>query len=809
MKFSENWLRQHVPSSLTHEELVATLTAIGLEVEEVTPLGASLDGVVVAEIISAEKHPEADRLQVCSVAYGAADPVQIVCGAPNARVGLKTALATIGSVLPGDFKIKPAKLRGVESFGMLCSGKELAIDADAAAGIMELPADAVVGTPLTSLLGLPDASIEIKLTPNRADCFGVRGIAYDVAAATGGSVAAMSIDGAAVTSSAVRSIALNAGASAPRYVGRVIEGVTPGLQSPVWMQQCLIRSGIRPISFLVDVTQYVMMEMGQPMHAFDNDKLDGNVGVRFSRKGESLALLDGRTVELDDTFLVITDNDAPIALAGIMGGESSKVSDTTVNVFLEAAHFAPANIMGQGRKFGLHTDASHRFERGVDPELPLQAIERASALILSIAGGSAGPIVDESLVESLPKPISIALRQSRLNSVLGVSVPDDKVTQILTSLGLAPERTADGWAVTAPTRRFDLAIEEDLIEEVARIYGYDAIPATLPTGSGPLNSPTESIVPSSAIRRQLAARDYRENINYAFVDASLLSQWRIAEASQVVLANPLSAELAVMRPMLLPGLVSAASRNLARQQTRVRFFELGNVFTLSGVAASITDVAVTLDASAPVHTQRIAAVAIGDRVAEQWSDKSAPVDFYALKGDLESLAALSGVSLSFVSKPLPFAHPGRSAVVSLAGTGEVIGWIGQLHPSLAASMEIDAPVYGFEMDLAPLASKASGKADGSVSKFPSLRRDLAFVLPQSVEWGAVRSTIANAAGPLLKDLVLFDQYIGKGVTEGHKSLAIGMILQDAERTLTDADVESVVTAVISAMDSSHGAAIRS
>ena len=807
MKFSENWLRSHIPSSLSHDELVRTLTAIGLEVEEVTPLGESLEGVVVAEIVSAEPHPEADRLQVCSVAFGGSEPVQIVCGAPNARVGLKTALATVGAVLPGDFRIKPAKLRGVESFGMLCSGKELGID-EGAAGIIEFPSDAPVGASLTSYLSLPDSSIEIKLTPNRADCFGVRGIAYDVAAATRGAVSEFDASSAAVTSDAVRAIALNAGAAAPRYVGRVITGLTAGAVTPIWMQESLRRSGIRPLSFLVDVTQYVMMELGQPMHAFDNDKLQGEVGVRMSRRGEKLQLLDGREVELDDTFLAITDNDAPIALAGIMGGELSKVTDATTNVFLEAAHFAPANIMGQGRKFGLHTDASHRFERGVDPELPVAAIERATALILEVAGGSAGPVVDVALNDTLPKPREITLRQSRLNDVLGVAVADDEVTKILASLGLSPERTENGWKVTAPTRRFDLEIEADLIEEVARIYGYDTIPTTLPHGSAPLHAPTESIVPSSALRRQLAARDYRENINYAFVDAELLATWKTDATHHVAIANPLSAELAVMRPMLLPGLASAASRNLARQQSRVRFFELGNVFTPSGASASITDAVVSLKDNGPVHTQRIAAVAAGSRGSEQWNGKSVPVDFFAVKGDLESLAAMSGVTLVFENQALPFAHPGRSAIVKLSD-GTVIGWVGQLHPSLADEMEIDTPIYGFEVDLAPLTLKAARAGDGSISKFPSVRRDLAFVLPQERQWSAVRSTIANVAGPLLKELVLFDQYQGKGVEDGHKSLAIGLVLQDASRTLTDADVDEVVSKVIDAMASEQGASIRS
>ncbi|MEF2156449.1 phenylalanine--tRNA ligase subunit beta [Luteimonas sp. FXH3W] len=804
MKFSENWLRDQVPSALTRAELVSTLTAIGLEVEDVTPLGESLEGVVVAEILSAERHPQADRLQVCSVAFGGAEPVQIVCGAPNARAGLKTVLATVGAVLPGDFTIKPAKLRGVESFGMLCSGKELAID-EGAAGIMELPADAPVGTPLREYLALPDASIEIKLTPNRADCFGIRGIAYDVAAVTGGAVSPLDAEPVDSSVTDQRIVNLQAGADAPRYVGRVIRGVRANVQSPIYMQERLRRSGIKPINLYVDVTAYVMLELGQPMHAFDNDRLQGEIGVRKSRAGESLMLLDGREHKLDDSFLVVTDNDAPIALAGIMGGESSKVSDTTVNLFLEAAHFAPASIMGQGRKLGLHTDASHRFERGVDPELPGIAIEYATRLIVENAGGEAGPVTAVTLADQLPVARTIALRRDRLSSLLGMQVPDERVAQILGSLGLQPVTSSEGWSVTAPTRRFDLEIEEDLIEEVARIYGYDALPMTLPNGDAPLKTVSEATVPAGSVRRQLAARDYRETINYAFVDAGDLAHWQVDESLRVELANPLSAELAVMRPGLLPGLLSAAARNLARQQARVRLFELGNVFTPAGQQAWVTSKASDVADGAPVHTQRVAAVAVGSAHGEQWSGNPTPVDFYAIKGDLESLAALAGLTLSFESGAPTFAHPGRSAMVRVGD--EIVGWIGQLHPQLAAAFGVDVPVYGYELDLAPLTQRV-GKSVQALSKFPSVRRDLAFVLPQTVQWGLVAQTIKQTAGPLLKELVLFDQYAGKGIAEGYRSLAIGLVLQDAQRTLTDTDVEGVVTAVVAAMNAEFGASIR-
>ncbi len=795
MKFSENWLRQHVPTNASHDELVATLTAIGLEVEEVTTLGESLDGVVVAQILSAEKHPEADRLQICQVDAGNGETVQIVCGAPNARAGLKAPLAKVGAVLPGGMKITPAKLRGIESFGMLCSAKELAIDSDAS-GLLELPDTAAVGQPVAELLGLPDASIEIKLTPNRADCFGVRGIAFDVAAASGGAVAPLAIEPVAAASDARLEIELDAGADAPRYCGRVIESVDAAATTPLWMAERLRRSGVCPVSLLVDVTQYVMLELGQPMHAFDRDQLTGPVGVRRARAGESLKLLDGRDAKVDEQFLLVTDADRPVALAGVMGGFDSRVTDASRNVFLESAHFAPDAIIGRSRKLGLHTDAAHRFERGVDPELPRTAIEYATRLILDIAGGTPGPVVEASLPEHLPQPQAIALRRARVARVLGLEIADGEIERILTALGLAVEATTDGWQVTAPSRRFDIAIEEDLIEEIARIHGYDTIPTTLPTGASRLAAPSEEVVEDATVRRQLAARDYLEAINYAFVDASLLQDWSLTGGA-VPLANPLSAELGVMRTSLLPGLVAALGRNAARQQSRVRLFELGNVFT------AVAD-------AAPLHTRRVAAVACGDAVSEQWGAAERKVGFHDLKGDLDSLAALSGARLDYRPSQRAWAHPGRSADVWRLddnGAGVRLGWIGQLHPRLQQALEIDTDVVAFELDLAPLLARPLPRAGGQ-SKYPSVRRDLAFVVAESVSWAALSASVRKAAGPVLRELVLFDVYQGKGVESGCKSLAMGLILQEQSRTLTDGEVDAAIAAVTATLQHEHDAAIR-
>ncbi|KGQ18611.1 Phenylalanyl-tRNA synthetase beta chain [Lysobacter dokdonensis DS-58] len=794
MKFPENWLRQHVRTDATREQLSATLTAIGLEVEEMEVIGEKLDGVVVARIVECAKHPEADKLQVCKVDIGTGALQQIVCGAPNARPNLVAPLATIGTQV-GTLTIRVAKLRGVDSNGMLCSAKELGLDADAS-GLLELPHDAPVGAPLAEYLGLPDARFELKLTPNRADCFSVRGIAYDVAAAFGSEVVPFDATPMPALNDAAMAINLDAGADVPRFVGRVIEGVDANVHTPIWMAERLRRSGIRPISLLVDVTQYVMLEIGQPMHAFDRDLLKGPISVRRARANESLKLLDGRDVALDDQFLVVADNDRAVALGGIMGGFDTRVTDTTRNVFLEAAHWVPSAIIGRGRRLGLHTDAGHRFERGVDPDLPRQAIEIATRLIVEIAGGAPGPVTEAVLPEHLPQPQYVPLRRARLARVLGTTVSDTEVQRILHALGLAVVPTHDGWNVLPPTRRFDIAIEEDLIEEIARVFGYDNIPATLPGGGTRLAAPTETKVEEGTVRRHLATRDYLEAVNYAFVDESLLATWHATD-NAVPLANPLSAELGVMRTQLLPGLVAALARNAARQQTRVRLFELGRVFHSN-------------TGGAPLETNRIAAVACGAVTTEQWSEKTRNVDFHDLKGDLESLALLSGAQLTFKPGTAAHGHPGRSAdVYRQTEEGEDrIGWIGQLHPRLAKTLDLPVEVVAFELDLDPMLARNIPRA-AVLSKYPSVRRDLAFVVPETVRWADVQATVKAAAGVILRDLLLFDRYSGAGVESGFKSLAMGLILQDESRTLTDRDVEHVVTEVVSALQAQHHAAIRS
>jgi len=743
----------------------------------------------VARIVSAERHPDAERLQVCQVDTGAGT-VQIVCGAPNARAGLKAPLATVGAKLPGGIDIKAAKLRGVESFGMLCSAKELGIDADAS-GLLELPADAPVGAPLSGYLGLPDTALELKLTPNRADCFSVRGIAFDVAAAMGANVNAIEIPEAKIASKSAFEVKLEAGSDCPRFCGRVIEGLDAAARTPLWMAERLRRAGLRPISPLVDITNYVMLELGQPLHAFDADKLSGPIVVRHAHEGETLKLLDEREVALDPGFLVVTDAGRAVALGGVMGGWDTRVTDGTTRVFLEAAHWIPSAIVGRSRKLGMHTDAAHRFERGVDPQLPRYAIERATALVQQIMGGAAGPMTETANPQYLSTPAPVNLRRARLARVLGIRVADDEVERILRALGMSVQASNDGWQVTPPTRRFDIAIEEDLIEEIARIHGYEAIPVRVPAGEFPLAAPTEGRVAESSLRRQLIAQDFVEALNYAFVDAAMLEKWNLQDGA-VALANPLSAELAVMRTSLLPGLAAAAQRNRARQHSRVRLFELGRVFHAA------TD--------APRETQRVAAIAMGPALPEQWSGKAREVDFADLKAVVEGLLGLAAAQAEFRPAVDAFGHPGRSARIWREGSQ--IGWIGHLHPRLVRELDLEGEVLAFELDVEPLVARGLPRA-AEISRFPSVRRDLALVVPDATPWGDLRACLERALAGRLQEVLLFDEYRGPGLEMGTKSLAMGLILQEVSRTLTDSEADSAVAEALEALGRECGARIRS
>ncbi|MDQ0010250.1 phenylalanyl-tRNA synthetase beta chain [Luteibacter jiangsuensis] len=792
MKFSENWLRELVAIDADRAALVHALTMSGLEVEEVTPLGEGLDGIVVAEIVEAVKHPEADRLQVCKVDAGQGEPLQIVCGAPNARVGIRVPLATVGATLPGGIQIKAAKLRGVESYGMLCSAKELGIDADAS-GLLELPPDAPVGKPLAEYMGLPDASIELKITPNRPDVLGLHGLAHDVAALFGSQVKAIGTTDAPVTASASRPVRLDAGADAPRYLGRVIEGVDATARSPLWLAERLRRSGIRPISAIVDITQYVMLELGHPMHAFDNDTLSGSVVVRHADVGETLKLLDGSEATLDPSFVVIADEGRPLAVGGVMGGLDSRVTDATRNIFLEAAHFAPSAIMGRARKLGLHTDASHRYERGVDPGLPKRAMERATELILAIAGGKAGPVTVAERPEDLREHAPVLLRHARLRRVLGIEVAASEVARIFTALGMGVVEVADGWRITPPSSRFDIEREEDLIEEVARIHGYERIPTHVPAGEIALRAEPEARLTEMALRDQLAARGYFEAVTLSFVSADLLKTWGV-DKGQVPLANPLSADLAVMRTSLLPGLVEALRHNRARQQDRVRLFEVARSFHATG--------------GAPDEIGRVAVVASGGARAEQWGEASRTVDFFDLKGDLDALVAHTGepACWSVDTADLPsWLHPGRGARV--LRDGRQAGFLGALHPALAKALDLGPDVHVMELALEPILARRLPSAS-RVARFPAVRRDIAVELPEEVSWASVEAAVRGVLGEVLTEIRLFDRYAGKGIDEGRKSLAMGLILQDASRTLTDDDADARVADAVGALEKTCKARLR-
>jgi phenylalanyl-tRNA synthetase beta chain len=804
MKFSENWLRALVEIPADRAALVERLTLGGLEVESVEMLGGPPEGVLVARIVACEPHPNADRLRVCRVDTGHGE-VQIVCGAPNARAGLIAPLATVGAVLPNGVAIKPAKLRGVESQGMLCSARELGIDADAS-GLMELPANAPVGTPLAAYLGLPDAAIELSLTPNRADCLGMLGLADEVAAEFGTHAKPFAAEPVPAVIAAPRVIRLEAGAGCPRYLGRSVRGIDMAAATPAWMQQRLRAAGLHPINAVVDITNYVMLETGQPLHAFDEAKLDGAIVVRPAGREEALTLLDGSVTNLDPSFLVIADSNKPLAVAGVMGGMASRVAEDTRDVFLEAAHFTPAAIIGRARKLGLTTDAAHRFERGVSPDLPRVAMQRATALLLEICGGGAGEIIEAALPEYLPKRHAVILRRARTARVLGVTVPDQEVVRILSTLGMTLETVEGGWLATPPSRRFDIEREEDLIEEVARIHGYARIPARLPSGSPPAPGDDETVSGVAALRAQLVARDFREAICYAFVDPDLLRTWRL-ETHAVMLANPLSAEMAVMRTSLLPGLVDALARNRRRQQTRVRMFECGVVFEARDSGRAGTEAGSDV-VTAPVETTMLAAVACGSAEAEQWAVPARALDFFDLKGDLQSLLAASGAlsAWHFDSSDLPtWLHPGRGARVLRDGV--TVGALGALHPALQRQLDLPE-TYAFEVRLEALRARRVPAAR-DLPRFPSIRRDVAIEVDEGVAWADVAAAIRSGSGTNVKEVALFDCFRGQGISPGRKSLAIGLILQDGSRTLTDQDADLSVAGVLALLEREFKAKLRS
>lgn len=770
MQFPESWLRNLVDPALDTPALAHALTMAGLEVEALAPAAPPFNNVVVAEILSAEKHPDADRLRVCQVDVGEAAPVTIVCGAPNAAAGLKVPCARPGARLPG-IEIKVAKVRGVESFGMLCSTRELGLEG-AADGLMVLPADAPVGEDLRAWLNLDDTLITLKLTPNRADCLSVVGLAREVGAITGAEVRLPQIVEVPARTADTVAVTLSAPDACPRYLARVVRGINVQAPTPRWMAERLERCGIRPLTAPVDITNYVLLELGQPMHAFDLGKLGYGVEVRRARAGEKLELLNGQTAELADDMLVIADADGPVALAGIMGGQPTSVQPDTTDVLLEAAFFAPAAIAGRARRLGLSTDSSHRFERGVDFGATRRAMERATQLLVDICGGQPGPISEA--VDRLPARAPITLRLARLARVAGIALDADTVAQGFTALGAEVERRDDALIVTPPSFRFDLTIEEDLIEEAIRLYGYENVPAQPPAAPSRMLPQDETVVGDDALRQALVGLDYQEVITYSFVDPA----WETAldpAARPLPLANPLASQLSVMRTTLWGGLIETLRHNLNRQQPRVRIFELGRVY-----------------ASLAEQPMKLGGLAYGDAVPEQWGAEARRVDFFDVKGDLERLF---GGTLDARPGAHPALHPGQCAQLWL--DGRAIGWIGVLHPRLLQTYDLPAAPVLFELDAVAVAQRPLPRYAG-LSRFPQVRRDLAFVLDARTPAGTLLAVLRSVAAPTVREIEVFDDYRGKGMEENQKSLAIRVVMQDTQRTLTDEDVEEAVRQLIDA-----------
>lgn len=780
MKFSEQWLREWVSPQLETQAMADQITMAGLEVDAVEAVAAEFSGVVVAEVLSKEKHPDADKLNVCTVNDGTGEPVQVVCGAPNVDIGQKVPFAQVGGVLPGDFKIKKAKLRGVESRGMICSASELGLEEETSPGILVLSSAAPVGIDFREFMHLNDMTIEVDLTPNRGDCLSIKGLSREVGVLNRVPVNGPMIEPVAAEIEDSFTVSIEAPEQCPRYIGRVIKGVNVKAETPLWMVERLRRSGVRSIDPVVDVTNYVMLELGQPLHAFDRDNLQGGMVVRMAKPGEKLTLLDGNDVALRPETLVIADHAGPLAMAGVMGGENSGVNVNTQTIFLESAFFTPLAIAGQARSYGLHTDASHRFERGVDPQLTPIAVERATQLLIEICGGQAGPVVEAQSAEHMPAERSILLRSARLETALSKALDSDDVTDILQRLGLEVSVQDAGWAVIAPSWRFDLAIEEDLIEEIARIHGYNNLPVRRPAARLALRSADEATLTQARLRRQMVARGFQEAITYSFV-APELQAALLPDAVTPVLANPISADLSVMRASLFPGLIRAMEHNLNRQQTRVRLFETGLVFNGE------------LDALSQVPM--LGALVCGPREAEGWSGAKDRVDFYDLKGDLESVIALGGEGDAWRFEPAehPALHPGQSA--QLLHNGEPAGWIGTLHPQVRATLGLKMDAVLFEVRLDML-SQGSVPAFEPLSRFPEVRRDLAFILKEATPVQSLLDCARQQAGDYLQDIKLFDVYVGKGVAEGHKSIALGLTWQHPSRTLNDEEINQLVDSIV-------------
>ena len=791
MKISENWLRTWVNPAIDSETLSDQLTMLGLEVDDLSPAAKPFTGVVVGEVLTVEQHPDADRLRVTTVNIGSGEPLQIVCGAPNVRVGMKAPVATIGAVLPGDFKIKKGKLRGIESQGMLCGASEIDLE-DKIDGLLELPADAPVGVNVREYLDLDDHVIDISITPNRGDCFSIRGIAREIAVINQMTATAPEIKEVAATIADEKKVIVST-EGCPRYLGRVIKNVNTKAPTPEWMERALARSGIRQHSILVDITNYVLMELGQPLHAFDGGKVQGEVHVRQATAAEKLVLLNEQEVELNEKVMVIADDEKALAIAGIMGGLTSSVTDETTEIFLESAFFAPLHIAGRARSFGLHTDASQRYERGVDFELPMMAMHRASQLITELAGGEFGPITVAEQAEVLPKREAIELKQAQVDQLLGYRVEGEFIADALTRLGCVVTVEAEGqWSVVPPSHRYDMAIYQDLIEEVARIHGYDNIQISLPVIDAQLAKYQDQFEVTQ-LRQTLVTLGYQEAISFSFADLKLEKQLNPA-VNPLALANPISSDLAVMRSTLLSSLIPCVQYNINRQQSRVRFFELGLRFDYQD-ASNIHDLK---------QIPTLAMIAVGAKQAESWHGKPQAMDFFDFKGEVEEVLAAGRVQVEYVRSERAWLHPGQSAEIMVAG--QSIGYLGRLHPTLEAELDLGT-TWVAELDQkAVLQTYVSNFTE--LSRFPSVRRDIALLISDKINIGEIQQLITKTGGELLNSNWLFDVYTGQGVEAGKRSLAFALLWQHPSRTLEDAEIKSGMDTIIEVLQNTYQATLR-
>ena len=810
MKFSESWLREWVNPALSSDELAHQITMAGLEVDGVDPVAGEFSGVVIGEVVECGPHPDADKLQVTKISLGdyssatveKGELIDIVCGAKNCRKGLKVAVATVGAVLPGDFKIKKAKLRGVPSFGMLCSESEIGL-ADDSAGIMELAADAPVGTCVREYLDLNDVTIDVDLTANRGDCLGLKGLAREVGVLNSLAVTEPTITAVVPTIDDALTINVEANEACPRYLGRVIKGINPSATTPLWMVEKLRRCGTRAIDPVVDVTNYVLLELGHPMHAFDLAKLDGGVNakitVRFANKEEKLTLLDEKEVTLKEGTLVIADEKKALAMAGIFGGLESGVTTNTTDIFLESAFFAPLAILGKARQYGLHTDSSHRYERGIDPTLQFDAIERATELLLEIVGGQAGPVVEAKSDADIPQTKEVSLRREKLDGRIGHHIGDEQVSEILTRLGFTVSTAGEGvakvWQVIVPAYRFDIKIEVDLIEEVARIFGYNNIPNIAPKAALKMCEKKEAKLSLINLKQVLVNRDYQEAITYSFVDPKVQALLHPDQAV-MTLPHPISSEMSVMRLSLWTGLLQSMVYNQNRQQGRVRLFEAGLRFVPDESAEN------------GVRQQNmLAGVISGLRVDEHWSMEKAATDFYDIKGDVEALLALTcdAQGYEFSKAEVDALHPGQTAQITKNGV--LVGHVGTLHPELERKLGLNGRTLIFELLLSEVLVQKIPEAS-DISRFPANRRDLAIVVKEEVDAKKVLQLIEKVGGNYLIDLNLFDVYQGQGIEEGYKSLAIALVLQDTSKTLEEKDITDVIDRVVETLKTELNASLR-